>query len=116
MNIEDLQSICSQLKGVTEDIKWDDHLCFNVGGKMFLVTAPDKFPHSASFKVTEKDFGELTAREGFIPAPYLSRYKWVYVDDINRLTKKQWTLYIKQSYSLIAAALPAKTKKLIGLH
>jgi predicted DNA-binding protein (MmcQ/YjbR family) len=53
--------------------------------------------------------------EGFIPAPYLSRYKWIYVDDINRLTKKQWEYYAGQSYQLIASKLPMKTKKLIGL-
>jgi predicted DNA-binding protein (MmcQ/YjbR family) len=115
MSIEEIQSICEKLKGVTEDIKWEDHLCFNIGGKMFLVTAPDRVPHSASFKVNEKDFGELTAKEGFIPAPYLARYKWVHVDDINRLNKKQWEYYINQSYELIAAGLPAKTKKSIGL-
>jgi predicted DNA-binding protein (MmcQ/YjbR family) len=115
MNIEDLQSICKKLKGVTQDIKWEDHLCFNVGGKMFLITSPDRVPHSASFKVDDEDFAELTSKEGFIPAPYLSRYKWVYVDDINRLTKKQWERYAIKSYQLIASKLPMKTKKLIGL-
>ena len=114
MNIEELQSICRKLKGVTEDIKWEDHLCFNVGNKMFLVTAPDALPHSASFKVSDEDFADLTSKEGFIPAPYLSRYKWVHVDDINRLNKKQWEYYIKQSYQLIASKLPAKTKKELG--
>lgn len=115
MSIEALQAICRQLKGVTEDIKWEDHLCFNIGDKLFLVTAPDHLPVTASFKVSEKDFGELTAKEGFIPAPYLARYKWVRVDDISRLGKKQWEYYIRQSYELIAAGLPAKIKKQIGL-
>ncbi|MET0393018.1 MAG: MmcQ/YjbR family DNA-binding protein [Chitinophagaceae bacterium] len=115
MSIDELQTICSRLKGVTEDIKWEDHLCFTIGGKMFLVTAPDRLPHSASFKVTEKDFGELTAWEGFIPAPYLARHQWVQVDDINRLGSKEWNYYIQQSYQLIAAGLPVKIKKQIGL-
>lgn len=116
MSIEDLQAICQKLKGVTQDIKWEDHLCFNIGGKMFLVTAPDSVPHSASFKVSHEDFEELTTRRGFKPAPYLSRYKWIYVDDINRLTKKQWQEYAVKSYQLIALKLPAKTKKSIGLN
>jgi len=84
MNIEDLQQICGQHKGVTQDIKWEDHLCFNVGGKMFLVTSPDSVPQSASFMVTDDDFIEFSNRFGFIPAPYLARYKWVYVDDIKQ--------------------------------
>lgn len=116
MNIEDLQSICKKLKGVSQDIKWEDHLCFNIGGKMFLITSPDTVPHSASFKVSDEDFEELTSRQGFKPAPYLSRYKWIYVDDINRLTKKQWQEYSAKSYHLIASKLPAKTKKSIGLN
>ena len=115
MTIEGLQQICNQLKGVTEDIKWEDHLCFNVGEKMFLVTAPDKVPVSASFKASDEDFEDLCTREGFIPAPYMARYKWVFVDDINRLNKKEWAYFAKQAYTLVPAKLPAKTRKQLGL-
>ncbi|MCD6019043.1 MAG: hypothetical protein K0S53_2164 [Bacteroidetes bacterium] len=115
MTIEELQTICKKFKGMTEDIKWEDHLCFNVGDKMFLVTAPDAVPNSASFKVSDEEFDELSQQEGFMPAPYLARYKWVHLDDINRLSKKQWEHYAGQSYKLIASKLPAKIKKQIGL-
>ena len=115
MTIEELQKICKKFKGMTEDIKWENHLCFNVGEKMFLVTSPDAVPNSASFKVSDEEFEELSQKEGFIPAPYLSRYKWVHLDDINRLSKKQWEHYAQQSYQLIAVKLPAKIKKQIGL-
>jgi predicted DNA-binding protein (MmcQ/YjbR family) len=115
MNIEELQSICRKLKGMTEDIKWENHLCFNIGGKMFLITSPDTVPVSASFKVADEEFEELSSREGFMPAPYLARYKWVHMDDINRLSKKQWEYYAAQSYRLIASKLPPKIKKQIGL-
>lgn len=111
MSIEVIQTICKQFKGVTEDIKWDDHLCFNVGGKMFLVTSPDTVPQSASFQVSEEEFDELTCTEGFMPAPYMAKYKWVYLDDINRLSKKEWEYYAKQSYQLKLAKLSNKLKK-----
>ena len=111
MEIEDLEKICKSFKGVTEDIKWEDHLCFNVGNKMFLITAPDRVPHSATFKVSDEEFELLPEREGFIPAPYMARYKWIYVDDINRLTKKEWQKYLRQSYELIFAKLPLKLRK-----
>ncbi|MCW3076016.1 MAG: hypothetical protein JWO32_625 [Bacteroidetes bacterium] len=110
MSIEELQKICKKLKGVTEDIKWENHLCFNIGGKMFLVTAPDAVPQSASFKVSDEEFEALASQKGFMPAPYLARYKWVHLDDINRLSKKQWEHYATQSYELIFAKLPAKIK------
>lgn len=115
MTIEELQKLCNKFKGVTEDIKWEDHLCFNVGEKMFLVTSPDSVPVSASFKVSDEEFEELSQKTGFIPAPYLARYKWVHLDDIKRLSKKQWEHYAEQSYQLIASRLPSKTKKQIGI-
>ena len=115
MNIEEVQKFCETLIHVTQNIKWDDHLCFNVGEKMFLVTAPDSFPVSASFKVKNDSFNQLCEREGFIPAPYLARYKWVYLDDINRLSKSEFEQYILESYDLVVSKLPAKVKKSIGL-
>jgi predicted DNA-binding protein (MmcQ/YjbR family) len=115
MSIEELRKICKSLKGTTEDIKWEDHLCFNIGGKMYLVTSPGQTPVTASFKVPDEEFEEIAAKPGFKPAAYLARYKWVYVDDINRLSKKQWTDLIRQSYGLIASKLPAKTKTQLGI-
>ncbi len=114
MTIEILQNICSQFPGVTQDIKWEDHLCFNVGAKMFLVTAPGALPHTASFKAGDEEFELLCAREGFQPAPYMARYKWVYVDDINRLSHKEWQKYLKQSYDLVFGKLPLKKQREIN--
>ena len=111
MIIENLQTICHQLPGVTEDIKLGEHLCFNVGGKSFLFTHPDGVPPSASFKVPDEDFEEVSSMEGLEPQPYIARYKWVLARDISSLTKKEWEFYIKQSYQLIAAKLPAKVRK-----
>jgi predicted DNA-binding protein (MmcQ/YjbR family) len=115
MTIEDIQAICKKLKGVTEDIKWEDHLCFNVGGKMFLVTAPDHSPISASIKVSDEDFETLPERRGFMPAPYMARHKWIKMDDINLLSKKEWEYYLKTAYSLVGSKLSAKLRKQLGL-
>ncbi|MDQ3047520.1 MAG: MmcQ/YjbR family DNA-binding protein [Bacteroidota bacterium] len=111
MFIEDLQKICLKFPSVTEDIKRENHLCFNIGGKMFLITGLDMSPTTASFKVTEEDFTLLSVREGFKPAPYLARYKWVHVDDINRLSHKEWEKYLKTSYQLVKSGLPKKIQK-----
>jgi predicted DNA-binding protein (MmcQ/YjbR family) len=110
MTIENLQAICNKLGDVKEDIKWGHDLCFNIGGKMFLVTTPDSIPVSASFKTDEETFNELTEKDGFIPAPYLARHKWVYMDDINRLSKNEWGQLIRQSYDQVKAKLPKKKK------
>jgi predicted DNA-binding protein (MmcQ/YjbR family) len=115
MVIEDIQNICKTLPAVTEDIKWEHDLCFNVGHKMFLVVDIDNTPMSASFKVTDDEFEELTTKEGFKPAPYLARHKWVHVDDIKRLSKSEWEKYINQSYQLIKSKLSKKKLKELGI-
>ena len=115
MTIEDIQSICKKFPHTTEDIKWETHLCYCVGGKIFIITSPDTSPVTASFKVSDEDFTELSEVDGFKPAPYLARYKWIYVDNINRLTKKDWADYLQSAYELVAGKLPAKQKKQLGI-
>jgi len=110
MTLDAIEKICRGFPAVTEDIKWETHLCFNVGGKMFLITSPDLSPVTASFKTSEELFIELTEREGFRPAPYLARHKWVYVDDISRLNSKEWKELLQQAYELVKAKLPKGNK------
>ena len=114
MNVEDIQAICRQLPAVTEDIKWGHDLVFSIG-KMFCVVGLDQSPTSASFKVTEEEFEEMSTRPGFKPAPYVAKYKWVWVDDINRMKKTEWKKYLAQSYELVKEKLSPKIKKELGL-
>lgn len=115
MTVEDLRNIALELPGTTEDIKWENHLCFSVGKKMYLVTSPDQVPSSASFKVDPEKFDEIISEEGFKKHAYLGRYYWVHVDDMNRLSIKKWKGAISESYSLVSAKLPKKIKKELGL-
>jgi len=111
MNLEELRTICLSFPGVTEDIKWEDHLCFTIGGKIFLITSPGSVPVTASFKVSEEDFEQLIQRNGFSAARYLARYKWVSVEDISLLNHQEWERLARQAYSLIAGKLPLKFRK-----
>src|SRR5436190_963239 len=110
MNIELLQSICKKLPGVTEDIKWGNDLCFSVATKMFCV-AGLAAPLTVSFKVKDEEFNVMTSKDGIVPAPYVARYKWILVENVNVLTKKEWEFYVQQSYSLIKNKLPKKLLK-----
>jgi len=111
MTVEDIQGICKALPAVTEDIKWGNDLVFSVGGKMFCVAGLNQSPTTASFKVTDEQFDEMCDRPGFKPAPYVAKYKWVWLDDISKMNKTEWKKYIKQSYELVKEKLPAKIKK-----
>lgn len=111
MNIEEIRNIALAQKGTIEDIKWENHLCFNVGSKMYLVTCPDTFPITASFKASDENFEKLSTREGIIPAPYMARHKWLHVDNIERLSLSEWEVLIQESYDLVFSKLTGKVKK-----
>ena len=109
MDVGDLRSICTGLEGVTEDIKWGQDLCFVLSGKMFCVT-PLSGPFSVSLKVGEEEFHELCATPGIVPAPYVARYHWILIENPLRFKPKEWEHYIRQSYELVKAKLPAKAR------
>ena len=115
MNVEDIQAICRKMNHVTEDIKWGNDLVFSVGAKMFCVVGLDRFPATASFKVTDEEFEETCLRPGFKPAPYVAKYKWVWIEDIQKMKRNEWQKFLLQSYELVKAKLPAKTRKQLGI-
>ena len=115
MTIEEIQGICRQFPAVTEDIKWEHDLVFSVAGKMFCVVGLDQSPTTASFKVRDEEFEEICNRPGFKPAPYVAKYKWVWIEDINNMKKADWNKYLQQSYELVKSKLSVKLRKQLGL-
>jgi predicted DNA-binding protein (MmcQ/YjbR family) len=65
--------------------------------------------------VRDDEFDELSNSPGIRPAPYVARYKWVLVEDVDRLSRKEWAQYVKQSYDLVKAKLPKKVAREHGL-
>jgi len=107
MNLDKLRSICMSFPGVTEGIKWEDHICFMVAEKMFCITSESG---GANVKVTPEQFDELTDRDGILPAPYMAHNKWLYIERFSALKPKEWEFYLRQSYDIIASKLPKKTR------
>lgn len=113
MDHNKLELICLSLKSTTTDIKWGNDLCYLVGGKMYCVASLEQ-PLKVSLKVQAEEFGELTERTGIIPAPYMARNHWIFIEKSNALTIVEWHHLIRQSYDLIFAKLPKKTKEKIS--
>ena len=113
MDIEILRGICTGHPHVTEDIKWGNDLCFLIGNKMFCVTSLQT-PATASFKVTDEEFDQMSSRPGFQPAPYMARHHWVLVTDLDALSLAEWRHYIRQSYTMVRAKLSKKILKELG--
>ncbi len=115
MTVEEIQTICMGMKGVTEDIKWGNDLVFSIGGKMFCVLGLNQSPTTASFKVTDEEFEEMSVRPGFKPAPYVAKYKWVWIEDINKMKKTDWKKHLVQSYELVKEKLSEKLRIQLGI-
>lgn len=109
MTTEKLREYCLRLPGATEGIKWEDHLCFMIGEKMFLITGMSD-EDNVSLKVEEEDFEIMTERPHIIPAPYLARNKWVAITQRNALKPEEWEHYIQRSYELVKSKLPKKLR------
>lgn len=77
---------------------------------MFAVTGTDG-PFTVSFKVTPEQFGELTTRDGIVPAPYMARNFWVLVEKESQLTETEWEQYLQQSYELVKSKLTKKLQR-----
>jgi len=116
MDIEALRRYCLSLPQATEDVQWGNNLLFRIGRKMFAIAALDQVPTSVSFKCTPDEFAELIECEGIIPAPYLARNRWVLLESLDALPAKELKRLINDSYSMVAAKLPKKVRRDLGLE
>jgi predicted DNA-binding protein (MmcQ/YjbR family) len=116
MDLEAAKALCRTFPGCTEDIKWGADLVFSVGDKMFAVTRSGQADGGISFKVEDQRFLELTDRPGLVPAPYLARAKWIYVEDTGALGDEEAAGLLRRSYELVFAKLTKKLQREILAH
>lgn len=110
MDLESLREFCLSLPGATEEVQWEDHLLFKVGGKMFCITELD-YSGQVAFKVPDEEFEELSEAPGFIAAPHLARARWVRLVEPAQVKQHQIRSYIQTSYELVKAKLPKKVQR-----
>lgn len=104
MDIETLRNFCIALPAVTEDIKWDNDLCFCIGGKMFCIASLEP-PFKLAIKVEKEKFTELIQKSGIGPAPYLARYNWVSIQSDAHLGQPEQLELVQKSYRLVLEKL-----------
>jgi predicted DNA-binding protein (MmcQ/YjbR family) len=116
LNLAAVQKFCASLPAATSDVKWGVDLVYSVGNKMFAVACADNQGRpTVSFKVDADRFLELTDREGFIPAPYLARAKWVQIVDLKKVGDAELKALLTRSHELVAAGLTRKLRISLGL-
>ncbi len=107
-----IRKLCLSFPEVTEDMPWEDDLCFKVRGKIFtgIALSDGRFPRM-TLKCAPEKFHELLEIEGISPAPYVGRYKWVMLANSNVLPEAELEALIRQSYDLVAAKAPKKAAR-----
>jgi predicted DNA-binding protein (MmcQ/YjbR family) len=116
MTPSQIAAFCKTLPRATCVVQWEGVQVFKVGGKMFCLVAPAN--HSVArvcFKCDPAHYDALSRAEGFAPAPYLARAKWVALTDPKVLNTAETKAYLKRAHAVIAAALPKKKQKELGL-
>lgn len=116
MTPKQIDAFCATLPAATRTVQWEGVIVFKVGAKMFCLIAPPQ--HSVgriSFKCPPEHYDALSRSDGFRPAPYLARAKWVALDDPRTLTAAETKAYLKRAHATIAAALPKKKQQELGL-
>jgi predicted DNA-binding protein (MmcQ/YjbR family) len=114
MDVESLRRYCLSFPHATEDIQWESDLLFRVGGKIFAGTGLDTSKPGVFLKCTPEEFAELTEREGIVPSPYVARYHWISVKDLDALTEAELKRLIADSYRMVLAKLPKKMREKFG--
>jgi predicted DNA-binding protein (MmcQ/YjbR family) len=111
MNVDTIRKLCLSLPDATENLQWEDELCFKVRGKIFAMVGLSSVPQRLVFKSDPEAFQELLEHEGVVPAPYVGRYKWLMLEKLDVLSKPEIDRCIKKSYAMVAAkAKPSRSR------
>ena len=111
MNFDALRALCLSLPDATENLQWEDELCFKVCEKIFAMVSLSSVPQRLIFKGDPEEFFELIENEGVVAAPYVGRYKWVMLESLDALPNSEIDRCIRTSYAMVAAkAKPSRSR------
>ena len=111
MNFDGLRALCLALPDATENLQWEDELCFKVRGKIFAMVSLSSVPQRLVFKSDPEEFQELLEHEGIFPAPYVGRYKWVMLKNLDVLSGREIENCIRKSYAMVSAKVKLSQPK-----
>ena len=115
MNVDWVRRYCLSLPHTTEQVQWGHDLVFKIAGKMYAAMPLEPpFDVWLALKCTPEEFAELTERPGIIPAPYMARAYWIALESDGALPVAETRRLLRQSYELVMARLPQKTRAALG--
>ena len=109
MDIEMFRDYCLSLAGTTEEVKWEDNLCFMVERKIFVMSSLGT--GSLAMKCNPEEFEELVARDGIKQAWHLAKGQWIGVENLDVLNASELKARIAESRALVLAKPPKKIRE-----
>ncbi|MBU1823345.1 MAG: MmcQ/YjbR family DNA-binding protein [Bacteroidetes bacterium] len=112
MNLDSLRNYCLSLPGVSEDMPFgEETLVFRVKGKIFLLTPVESEYLRFNVKCDPDLAQQLREEYSFVqPGYHMSKKHWNTVLVENPVPESLLKTWIKHSYDLIVAGLPAKDR------
>jgi len=117
MDVEQIRDYCLARKGVTEGFPFgEETLVFKVGGRIFLLLSLDASPPQFNVKCDPLKAVELREKYHFVmPGYHMNKTHWNTVVCEPGATGSLLRQCIDDSYALVAGALPASTRKKLGI-
>ncbi len=111
--IDWLRTYCLSFPHATESLQWES-LVFKVAGKIFAIAALEPDRYILSIKCAAEKFAEKVEYPGIAPAPYLARAKWIAFESEDSVSHQQLRALVRESYDLVVAKLPRKSRAALG--
>jgi predicted DNA-binding protein (MmcQ/YjbR family) len=118
MRLDDYNAFCASLPHTTHVVQWGGAHVWKVAGKVFAVAGSREGEWVAiSFKCSPLAFEILSEQPGLRPAPYLASrgMKWIQRETPETMDDDALKDYLAESHRLVAAGLPKKLRRELGL-
>ncbi|MFY7962864.1 MAG: MmcQ/YjbR family DNA-binding protein [Elsteraceae bacterium] len=117
MTKDEFNAFCRSLPATSHVVQWGGAEVWKVGGKLFAVGRWDGESPAITFKPTDLSYEILSAQPGLRPAPYLASrgLKWIQNYAPEGLSDADLRLYLRRSHEIVAAGLPKKRRRELGL-
>ncbi|KEQ29099.1 MmcQ/YjbR family DNA-binding protein [Pedobacter antarcticus] len=106
MDIEMFRHYCLSLPGTTEDVKWEENLCFLIENKIYVIYSLTK--GSFAIKCDVEEFQELVSRDGITQAYHMAKGSWIGIADLEVLPWNELKKRVAESRGIILSKLPKK--------
>jgi len=119
MTRAEFDAFCAGLPHATHVVQWGEASVWKIGGKVFAIGGwSDTEALAITFKCSSMSYEVLKGQPGLRPAPYLASrgLTWIQRIDARTLGDEDLQAYLRRSYALVAAGLPRRRRRELGLE